>query len=753
MASLPDVICDCSECKTGFPTPPGEYVQAEEELKNKPFRLDLAPGSQKEMERSLKQVLIQDLIGIDPSDINQFGGKACSLARMITQGLPVPPGFVIPTVAARECVRLVKSGVCTNDHFVDHLMKDIRYYIKGLEEKTGKIFGEDLFVSVRSGAPVSMPGMMDTILNVGISSSSYNKFIETYNSIDLFHRLWKAFLAQYGQIALSMNSSRLNNPEEMYKGDLSIATNTPLTQDQTYEMISRMELRIQRQFYKQITDPYECLEVAVRAVIESWNSKRAKVYRQQNNISDDMGTAVAIVAMVYGNASEDSGTGVCFTRNPSTGEKRLYGEYLVQAQGEDIVSGTVTPKDISLLQETLPNVYDELVAYASFLEVEMKDMQDIEFTVERGKLWLLQHRDGKRTTPASVKIAVDMVHEGLITQEEAVNRVPRFWLDIPQGVRFDDESMLQAKKNGQFITAGTPASGGIATGYVAYDTKEVENFTQEGKDSILFRQFTTPDDLSGMLKSVGIVTLQGGTTSHAAVVARELNKPCIVGCDKLSIGGSFAPKIYYSDGIINSGELVSICGTDGSIFKGSLEESRARDEFEETYTILKDWHTIYTDRPQRAVQTYVLSLPRANIEGELIPTGLAYKTFRNKCWWPELNISLNITKMCADFYLLSNLAKDNPQYARAFIEYSEVVAKEIAVYLDAAVGGEARHMKPSGFMGLNGNHLSRTLARKGWRKLRIEKGMLPLHKLADAYNNTDGVAALVENNGLGLPNY
>jgi len=408
--SMADVPCDCSGCKQeaggsmpqmpsmGFSggNPGGEAP----EIAKKPVAKKLPASEAATLKKCTDQIFIGTLDKIDFSDNDTFGGKATSLARMIQQGLPVPPGFVIPTAASRLSSANISS--IPRNVFVHQLMKDVRYFIKGLEEETGKKFGKDLFVSVRSGAPVSMPGMMDTVLNVGISKASYKAFMKTHNSTDLFFRLWKSFLSQYGNIALGMNSSRLNQPEQMYKEELHISPETPLTQKQTFEMIDKMELRIRKQFYQGILSPFNALEHCIVAVLDSWDSERAKLYRKQNNISNDLGTAVSVVAMVYGNASEDSGTGVCFTRNPSTGEKMLYGEYLAQAQGEDIVSGTVTPKDIDYLKESLPAVYRQLVKIAIDLEENQQDVQDIEFTVENGKLWLLQHRAAKRTNQAAI---------------------------------------------------------------------------------------------------------------------------------------------------------------------------------------------------------------------------------------------------------------------------------------------------------------------------------------------------------------
>ncbi len=737
---LAEIPCDCSNCKndvsaqqvpsslsfSGPGNPPVEVCK-------KPAVNKLSVSETAKLKKLTDQIFIETLDKIDFNDNDTFGGKATSLGRMIQQGLPVPPGFVIPTAASR--LSSENLNYFSREDFVRRLMKDVRYFIKGLEVETGKVFGKDLFVSVRSGAPVSMPGMMDTVLNVGISKSAYKPFMKTYNSADLFIRLWQSFLQQYGSTALGMTSSRLNQPEQMFKEEYHIDPSVELTQKQKFEMIDKMELRIRKQFYQEILSPYEALEHCIKAVLDSWDSERAKIYRKQNNISNDLGTAVSIVAMVYGNASEDSGTGVCFTRNPSTGEKVLYGEYLAQAQGEDIVSGKVTPKDIDYLAENMPEVFGQLVKIAADLETNQQDVQDIEFTVENGKLWLLQHRAAKRTNQAAIRIAVDMANEGLITREEAVKRVPRMWLDAQVGARFDEKDMARAKAEGNFVGIGTPASGGIATGFAAFNTKEVESMVSLGMDAILFRKFTTPDDLGGMLKAKGIVTLQGGSTSHAAVVARELNKPCIVGITAIEFN-EYSETMNWGSEKLSSTELISICGTDGSVFMGGMKESRVREDLESVNAILKEWHEEFNEVIDQEAIKISIALPSCS-GSKQIPVGLQYKTFRNKCWWPELTISLNLTKMCADFYTLADMAKNNIQYKRALSEYSSVVAKEMAVYLDAAVGGEARHMRPNGFMGMNGNQLSRTLARKEWREIRIKGGMEPLHKLVKAYHDYD----------------
>jgi pyruvate, orthophosphate dikinase len=468
-----------------------------------------------------------------------LGGKGIGLAEMTQLGVPVPAGFTITTNACRAY--MVSGG-----ELPEGLENEIDDHLSRLEAKTGKRFGDPkdpLLVSVRSGAAVSMPGMMDTILNVGLNDEALagnERFVQ-----DSYRRL----IQMYGEIVDRIDPHRFS--DALDENDL------PGTID-AFKRIYQEETG--REFPQ---DAKEQLGRAVRAVFESWNTPRAKAYRRHNRIPDDLGTAVNVVQMVFGNKGEQSGTGVAFTRDPSTGEAGLYGEFLVDAQGEDVVAGTRTPDRVASMKERLPGAFDELVETMRRLEEHYKDMQDIEFTVEEGKLYLLQTRSAKRTAAAALKAASDMVDEGLITREEAVARIDPGQLDQLLHPRIDPDASYEV------VATGLNASPGAASGGIVFDADTAEERGKNGDAVILVRWETTPDDIHGMIAAQGILTAHGGMTSHAAVVARGMGKPCVAGCEALSVDAE-AKTASLNGTKLAEGDVITIDGGTGEVIVGEV---------------------------------------------------------------------------------------------------------------------------------------------------------------------------------------
>ncbi|MEN6349376.1 MAG: pyruvate, phosphate dikinase [Syntrophomonas sp.] len=510
------------------------------------------------------------------SDMRKLlGGKGANLAEMTLIGLPVPPGFTITTEACNDYL--------ASEGFPGGMLEEAFVALKSLESKTAKIFGDQdnpLLVSVRSGAAVSMPGMMDTILNLGLNDDSVLGLAKLTGDNRFAYDCYRRFIQMFSNVVLDIEHGNFDEIVEKHKRKLSLIFD--------YE-IPAAELKIIIEEYKALVqevkgfdfpqDVKEQLTMAIRAVFDSWNNQRAIVYRRLNKIDDSMGTAVNVQCMAFGNMGLDCGTGVAFTRDPSTGTKELYGEFLVNAQGEDVVAGIRTPTPIAKLKEELPGVFQQFVETCSKLENHYRDMQDIEFTVEKGKLYMLQTRNGKRTAKASVKVAVDMVNEGLISIEEAVMRVDAEQINQLLHRQIDTSVKLEA------IAKGLPASPGAACGKVIFDADQAEKMGGAGEKVVLVRSETTPDDIHGIIFAQGVLTARGGMTSHAAVVARGMGKPCVCGCEAIKIDAANR-EFSVNQLIIKEGDIITIDGATGNVMLGEVPmiEPTLSDEFE---TLLK----------------------------------------------------------------------------------------------------------------------------------------------------------------------
>ena len=496
-----------------------------------------------------------------------LGGKGAGLAEMTRAKLPVPPGFTITTEACN-------ASTAAGGKFPKGMWEQTLAAMKKAEKESGKKFGDPtnpLLVSVRSGAKFSMPGMMDTVLNLGLNSETLQGIEALTNNPRFAQDAYRRFIQMFGRIVMGVEGKKfdaiLDGTKEKYhaKQDTDLDTNALKEVVAKYKELYRNELG--EEFPE---DPYKQLEFAIGAVFGSWMGKRAVDYRRINKIPDNLGTAVNVCTMVFGNMGDDSGTGVAFTRNPSTGENVLFGEYLTNAQGEDVVAGIRTPLKIADLREKNPQVYEEFRGLAQQMEKHYREMQDLEFTVERGKLYMLQTRTGKRTARAAVKIATDMVQEGLISKAEAVQRVEPnqvVQLLMPQ---FDDQAKAQAKTTGNFLAQGLNASPGAATGLAIFDPDTAEQLGKEGKSVVLVRYETSPEDVHGMYASKGILTQHGGATSHAAVVARGAGLPCVAGCEGIRVDEG--AKVFSADGrTIKQGDYISIDGGTGEVFAGQIQ--------------------------------------------------------------------------------------------------------------------------------------------------------------------------------------
>ncbi len=497
---------------------------------------------------------------------NLLGGKGANLAEMAGAGLPVPPGFSITTEACNAYTDL-------GNKFPEGMWAQVLESMKVVEQKTGKKFGDPsnpLLMSVRSGARVSMPGMMDTVLNLGLNDETLKGIAEGTGNERFAYDAYRRFMQMFSRIVRRLDAEPYEHILTEFKEKTAGKQDTDLTADMLKEVVQRFKAHFRKETGEDFpTDPYEQLRQAIAAVFGSWMGKRAVDYRNFHKLPHDWGTAVNVQTMVYGNMGDDSGTGVAFTRDPATGENRLYGEYLQNAQGEDVVAGIRTPKKIAQLRADMPEVYDQFATIAKNLERHYRDMQDMEFTVERGTLYMLQTRTGKRTAAAAVKIAVDMVHEGLISKEEALLRVEPeqvVQLLLPS---FDNKSKAAAQAGNAFLAKGLNASPGAAVGAVALDADTAEEWGLAGKATILVRPETSPDDVHGMLRAKGILTQHGGATSHAAVVARGLGLPCVAGCEAIRI--DYNTRTFRASGqTIKEGDIISLDGTTGEVFKGEI---------------------------------------------------------------------------------------------------------------------------------------------------------------------------------------
>ncbi len=489
-----------------------------------------------------------------------LGGKGAGLAEMTNLGLPVPPGFTITTEACNEYSDETKE-------FPAGLEAQIQDALHALEEKMGKNLGDlknPLLLSVRSGAKFSMPGMMDTVLNLGLNDQTVQALAEATGNERFALDCYRRFIQMFGDIVLYVEFNRFEEVLEKLKAKLRIQHDHELQPEHLREVIAEYKKIIKAKTKSDFPqDPMDQLKKAVMAVFESWNNPRAKVYRRVNKIPDDLGTAVNVQIMVFGNMGDNSGTGVAFTRDPATGENVLFGEYLINAQGEDVVAGIRTPQPISKLQEEMPGAYEQFQQTCSLLEEHYRDLQDIEFTIEEGNLYILQTRSGKRTATAAVKAAVDMVEEGLISQKEAVLRVDPDQLNQVLHKRLDTKIELDV------LATGLPASPGAASGMVTFCADEAERLGESGEKVILVRLETTPDDIHGLIMAQGVLTSRGGMTSHAAVVARGMGKPCVCGCEALEI--DYKEKRFTVRGQeVKEGDLITIDGGSGQVILGEV---------------------------------------------------------------------------------------------------------------------------------------------------------------------------------------
>ncbi|WP_134218532.1 pyruvate, phosphate dikinase [Pelotomaculum sp. FP] len=491
---------------------------------------------------------------------NLLGGKGANLAEMTNIGLPVPPGLIITTEACRDFSAQGQA-------FPKGMEEQVCEGITVLEEMLGRKFGDEqdpLLVSVRSGAPISMPGMMDTVLNLGLNDLTVEALAAGTGNERFALDCYRRFINMFGEVVMGVDHHKFERLLENHKEKAGVYFDNQLPAKEWRKVVADYKSLILKETGKTFPQsPMEQLFMAVHAVFNSWNNDRAIVYRKINKIPDDLGTAVNVQAMVFGNIGNDSGTGVAFTRNPSTGEKKLYGEYLINAQGEDVVAGIRTPQPIDALEQDMPQVYKQFAGICSLLEQHYRNMQDIEFTIERGKLWMLQTRNGKRTAQAAIKIAVDMVDEGLITRDEAILRVEPGQLDQLLHRRIDPGAKLD------IIAKGLPASPGAASGSVVFDADLAEKMGQEGKKVILVSTETTPDDIHGIVAAQGILTSRGGMTSHAAVVARGMGKPCVCGCEALRI--DYHKHLFEVAGlVIKQGDIISVDGATGNVILGTV---------------------------------------------------------------------------------------------------------------------------------------------------------------------------------------
>jgi pyruvate,orthophosphate dikinase len=512
-----------------------------------------------------------------------LGGKGAGLAEMTNAGLPVPPGFTITTEA---CNAYYAAG----KEMPAGLWDDVVAHMRELETQTGKGFGNaenPLLVSVRSGAAFSMPGMMDTVLNLGLNPDTVQGLIALTGNERFAWDAWRRFVAMFGRIVLDLKAEDFDEPFDELKHNAKAKLDTDLTAEQLRDIGNRFAEIVQEKTGEPFpTDPYRQLELAVRAVFDSWFGKRAHDYREFNKIAHDLGTAVNVVTMVFGNMGDDSGTGVAFTRDPNTGERALYGEYLTNALGEDVVAGVRTPDKISQMRDVMPEVYAQFEEIAQRLEGHYRDMQDLEFTIERGTLYMLQTRSGKRTAPAAIKIAVDMVNEGVLSKEEALQRVDPAQIVQLLLPRFDEAA--KEKLDDKRLGKGLNASPGAAVGQAIFDPDRAVAAKEAGHPVILVRVETSPDDVHGMLAAKGVLTARGGATSHAAVVARSMGLPCVAGAESLRI--DYAKREMRAGSVtVAEGDMISIDGTTGEIYAGELPTIEARFEDEHDLATLLGW--------------------------------------------------------------------------------------------------------------------------------------------------------------------
>ena len=534
-----------------------------------------------------------------------LGGKGAGLAEMTLAGLPTPPGFTITTEACNDYFAAGKQ-------LPTGLWDDVLGAMKEVEQRSGKGFGDPanpLLVSVRSGAKFSMPGMMDTVLNLGLNEQTLQGLIKLTGNERFGWDAYRRFIAMFGRIVMGVDGGSFDEPLEAAKERHGRdAKDTDLDVDDLKGLVEAYEQVVREATGRDFpTDPYEQLDLAIKAVFASWFGKRANDYRNSQKIAHDLGTAVNVVTMVFGNMGDDSGTGVAFTRDPNTGEKELYGEYLTNAQGEDVVAGIRTAPKIAQMADEMPAVYAEFQRIGQQLEQHYRNVQDLEFTIEKGRLYMLQTRDAKRTAAAAVKIAVDMVGEGLITKEEAVARIEPAQVDQLLRAQFDPDARQGAKR----IAKGLNASPGAAVGRAVFNADTAVEWAARGEKVVLVRIETSPDDFHGMAVAEGILTARGGATSHAAVVARQIGKPCVAGCAELVVDyGASSAHSNLSDLAFKEGDWISVDGSTGEVFLDALSTVAARFEEQPELQQILNWADgirrmgvwANADKPEEAAQ-------------------------------------------------------------------------------------------------------------------------------------------------------
>lgn len=525
-----------------------------------------------------------------------LGGKGANLAQMWKIGLPVPPGFVITTEACHEYWK--------EKDFILDIWDDVKAAVLRVEVFAGKKFGgkkNPLLVSVRSGAPVSMPGMMDTVLNLGLNDDTVRALAEAAEDERFAYDSYRRFIQMYSDVVMGVSASKFEAKLHDKKLKNNVKDDNQLSATALKELVEEYKSVVKEAGKDFPSDPWQQLRLAIDAVFRSWNTPRAITYRKINKIPETYGTAVSVMTMVFGNLGDDCGTGVCFTRSPSTGENRLFGEYLINAQGEDVVAGIRTPVEISQLEKEMPEVYKEFCRIAKLLEEHYKDTQDIEFTVEKGILYILQTRNGKRTAAAAVKVAMDMFREGLIDEKTAVGRV------VPEQVEQLLHPQIDPKAKITPLVKGLPASPGAAAGFVVFDADEAAERGGKGEDVILVRPETTPDDIHGLFAARGVVTAHGGMTSHAAVVARGLGKPCVSGAESIKI--DFATETFSVKGTtVKKNDFITIDGTLGHVILGKVDlmEPQFDDDFRDLLKMADSMATLEVwanaDTPEDAIR-------------------------------------------------------------------------------------------------------------------------------------------------------
>jgi len=540
------------------------------------------------LSRSAKAELAKTL-GHEPEMLEMkqiLGGKGAGLATMTAADIPVPPAFTITTEA---CIEYMEEG-----EFPPGMWEQTLEALEDIEEQTGKEFGNPenpLLVSVRSGARVSMPGMMDTVLNLGLNEETLKGLAELTDDEWFAYDAYRRFITMFSDVVIGLDRQYFEELLTDLKEEEGVKRDFEVSLDGLKKLVEEYEELYQEKIGEPFpTDPHTQLRLSIKAVFDSWNIPRAVAYREYNDIPHDWGTGVNVQTMVFGNMGENSGTGVAFTRDPATGEKKLYGDFLDNAQGEDVVAGTRTPMDIQKLQDFLPDVYDQFIEVTQHLEQFYQDMQDVEFTIERGKLWMLQTRTGKRTAKATVKIAVDMANEGLIERETAIMRVEPGDVDQLMHPFFDPDAKTSARDEGKLLATGLDASPGAATGMAVFDADRAQEQSTAGKEVILVRPETAPDDVPGMLASQGVLTQHGGATSHAAVVARGSNLPCVAGCEDIRVDVDRRQFTVPETGrVIKEGDVISIDGGTGEVFWGEIQTLEVEYEEQGNLVELLSW--------------------------------------------------------------------------------------------------------------------------------------------------------------------